>query len=142
MDKININLLTSKNNTNINNNIAELSINTMTSKKKTKENYITQIDHIITERKNRRIRLLTEYDKLFDMCFQRILIADKMNITEICFDIPNHILGCNEYILSECIDFLENKLRSLDFDTLRITKNSLFISWLFIELNKEIKEKK
>ncbi len=141
MDKININLLTSKNNSNNECKVGELSINTMTSKK-TKESYIIQIDNLLTERKNRRKRLLTEYDKLFETCFQRILTADKMNITEICFDIPTHILGCNEYIVSECMQFLENKLRSLDIDTLRITNNSLFISWLFIELNKEIREKK
>ena len=140
MDKISINLLTSKNNDD-NCKAGELSINTMTSKK-TKESYIVQIDNLLTERKNRRKRLLTEYDRLFETCFQRILTADKMGITEICFDVPKHILGCNEYILSECMQFLENKLRSLDIDTLRITNNSLFISWLFIELNKEIREKR
>jgi hypothetical protein len=140
MERININLLTSKNNNDEMCKAGELSINTMTSKK-TKESYISQIDNLLKERKNRRKRLLTEYDKLFELCFQRILTADKMNITEICFDIPSHILGCNEYIVSECIDFLENKLRSLDIDTLRITNNSLFISWLFIELNKEMREK-
>ena len=138
MEKISINLLTSKNNDDNDCPAGYLSINTMTSKK-TKESYLTQIDNLVKERKNRRRKLLTEYDKLFERCFERILIADKMNKTDICFDMPEHILGCNEYILSESMEFLENKLRSLDIDTLRISNNSLFISWLYIELNKEMR---
>ncbi len=138
MENISINLLTSKNNDD-SSKAGELSINTMTFKK-TKESYVAQIDNLVQERKNRRKRLLAEYNKLFERCFERILTADKMKKNNICFDIPEHILGCNEYVVCECMDFLENKLRSLYMDTLRITPNSFFISWLYIELNKEMSE--
>jgi hypothetical protein len=138
MDKLSINLLTA-NDTNINNtNTNELSLFSLANNKKD-INYIDNINNLIKSRKHRRKQLLHEYNKLFDRCIERINIANKMNKTDICFDIPEYILGCNDYIVSECLDFIQNKLRSLYIDTLKITNNSLFISWMYIELNREIK---
>lgn len=140
MDKISIDLLTSKA---INNdhNVTSLSVFSL-SKNKENENYVTQIDNLINTRKQKRKKLLSEYNKLFSRCVERIQIADTLNQTEICFQIPSAIINCNDYNSTECLEFIENKLRDLDIDTLKVTSNSIFITWIYIELNKEMKDKK
>lgn len=142
MDKISIDLLSSnpkdgdKTNYSGPNSLSVYSL----AKNHEKHDCSLQIDNLIKTRRQKRKKLLIEYNKLFSRCIERIETANGLNQTEILFDIPVHILGCNEYVVSECLRFIENKLRSLDIDTLKITNNSLYITWIYIELNRSYKD--
>ena len=43
-----------------------------------------------------------------------------------------------EYYPHNCLQYIEKKLRKLYIDTLIITKNHIFISWLNVDRNKDI----
>ena len=100
----------------------------------------TRINNMIQTRKEKRKNLLAEYNKLLSRCIDKICVADSLEQTEYCYDIPRYIAGCTDYKPSECLDFIQNKLRELDMDTYKINNTTIIVSWLYIELNRHMKK--
>jgi hypothetical protein len=75
------------------------------------------------------------YRKITDMCLNKIKSANKINKTDIVFNIPLTVFGCHEYNSDECLDYMEYKLRKLYMDTYILSKTAIFVSWLNIENN-------
>jgi hypothetical protein len=93
------------------------------------------IDSLINVRKEKQKKIHDKYKRITDTCLNNIKSANKIYQTDIIFNVPLTVLGCNEYDSLECLDYIEYKLRKLHMDTYIISKTTIFISWLHIEDN-------
>jgi hypothetical protein len=93
------------------------------------------VESIINERKEKKRIIHNRYRKITDMCLNKIKSANKINKTDIVFNIPLTVFGCHEYNSDECLDYMEYKLRKLYMDTYILSKTAIFVSWLNIENN-------
>ncbi|AYV78892.1 MAG: hypothetical protein Edafosvirus45_1, partial [Edafosvirus sp.] len=76
------------------------------------------------------------FNNIYRVCLEKIKRENEFNKTDIIFDVPLAILGNTEYKSIDCLDFIENKLRALHIDTYKLSARSIFISWLYVEVNK------
>ena len=138
MSNINLNLITtSKKITKTD----KLSIDSLTSNREKTD--LMKVDNLIRTRKLRRHRILEEYNRLFNNLMDKIQLANSLNKTELIFDIPvNTIEGVTyKYDCNECVDFIQTKIKNLYIYTIRTSYNSIFVSWLYIEINRELFKK-
>lgn len=110
------------------------------SNKKYEEANLFDSNVIIKKRKKRYEKMLDIYMKYYSICIDRIKLLTNKNKTDLIFDVPPLILDCPEYNSKECIKFIEEKLRTIYFDTLIMSPTRLFITWKYIELNTEEKD--
>lgn len=83
----------------------------------------------------KREKLADAYNTFYNKCIDRIKLLNNMDKTDLFFDVPLFLPECPNYNPSDCIEFLETKLRFHKFDTLKININTLFITWKYIELS-------
>jgi len=91
------------------------------------------VNKLIKSRDDEKVKLKNCYKKILKSCFKEIEIANGMKRTDIIYKIPHINLKNINYHPNECLEYLEKKLQSFNFDTLRIKNCSLFISWFDIE---------
>lgn len=143
MDKININILvpnTQMHNSNIN---GILDVNTLANLKNINDEAINfNIDSLIKIRKEKREKLLETYIKYYNRCIDKIKTLNNRNIYDIFYEVPSHVPDCYGYKSIDCIEFISNKLKILYMDTYKINNNTLFITWKYIEANRENEQKK
>lgn len=102
--------------------------------------YNFTVENLIKRNKEKREKLLEMYIKQYTICLEKIDFQNRKNMTDLFYDVPLFIPDCIEYNYLECLDFIEIKLKSNFFDIYRVNKNTLFISWKFIEINKNKKK--
>jgi hypothetical protein len=104
-----------------------LSIKTMTDN--IQKNFINSksLSRIHNEKKKNNIKL---YYKIYKQCLDQIKIANESFKYDIFFIIPDKINGVEKINKEECIDFLIKKIRKNNIDTLKITNDVLFITWI------------
>ena len=95
------------------------------------------VGKLIKARKQKRKKLLENYIKLYNNCLTNIEKVNDVNKTDLYFNVPNKIVDCPEYNSNDCIEYIENKLREQFIDTIKINDNTIFVSWLYLELNME-----
>ena len=101
------------------------------------------VERLINHRKEKKNRVIDEYKKIFRMCLKKVDVANKLNTYDIVYEIPIAIYRCNEYRPTDCLNFIEERLKKLFLDTYVISDYSVFISWKNIEKNKgEIEKNK
>ncbi|CAH6421683.1 Hypothetical protein KVN_LOCUS413 [uncultured virus] len=93
------------------------------------------VQKIIQSKHERKNKLTKNYKKIYNICLKRIDLANKLNITEIIYDVPQIIYGCEEYSTIDCLKYIEKNLQDIKFDTLLLNKKSIFISWFNLEEN-------
>jgi hypothetical protein len=106
---------------------------------------IFSIESLIDVREDKKRRGDVHYEKIYSSCLNRIANANKMNLTDIIYRIPEAIYRCPEYNAEKCLKILETRLRTLYLDTLIVNKNTIFISWLNLASNRknaEVEKKK
>jgi len=138
MDRININNLFPLAVTN-----RPLDINSLfNTKENLKENKINyDLDRLMNLRDNRKKRVLVCYEKIFSMCMTKIKIANNIYKTSIVYDLPLNVYGYN-YVVEDCMQFVNAKLRELKFDTELITDGpSIYVSWEKLRENRQSKSK-
>jgi hypothetical protein len=129
MDKINIeNLFHCK--THINTKI--LDVRAITNNQK-----IFNTDTLIETREKKRKTLLNYYLKFYDICLKKIEIANNLNKTDLLYTVTEFIPNCPEYKPIDCIEYIKEKLENNFFDTYIVGNKTLFITWLYLEANKE-----
>lgn len=128
MEKINIeNLLHCKiNSTN------SLDIESMTKRRKPFDT-----DSLIKTREIKRKRLLNYYIKFYDNCLKKIEIANNLGKTDLLYCVDTIIYDCPEYRPIDCIKYIKNKLDQDFFDTYIVENKTLFITWIYLEVNRE-----
>ena len=90
---------------------------------------------ILQRRQKTRNMMVTS----FNMCCDKIQEADVIGLTDLIFELPNTITMNNIYSKDiEIIRYISKKLQKQGLNTYIIDDKRIFITWKFIELNKEI----
>ncbi len=90
------------------------------------------------KREKIRAKLVTSYN----LCCDKIREADNTGLTDLIFELPNMISMSNIYCKDiDVIRYISNKLQDEKLNTYIIDDTKLFITWKFIELNKEFSSK-
>lgn len=139
MDKISINNLFPSTN-----DFQPLDVNTLCNPQENKiKNKINfNIDRLIKLREERKQKIFIQYDKIFNMCLNKINLANNLNKTETMYEVPEVIYGYFDYNSFACLHYIEDKLRNMNMDTILYNEKTIYISWLNLEENiKNSKEK-
>ena len=144
MDKININILVPNDHVRDESySNGTIDVNTLANMKNSNDNAIHfNIDSLIKIRKEKREKLLETYIKYYNRCVDKIKMLNNRNITDIFFEVPTNVPDCYGYKYIDCVEFISNKLKIFFMDTYKINNYTLFITWKYIEANKENDNKK
>ena len=74
---------------------------------------------------------------MYNQCCYKIKEADNIGLTDIMFELPDIILENSSFKHKDAIEYISKNLREQNIDTLILKENKLFITWKYIELNKE-----
>ena len=92
--------------------------------------------------KKKREKIRSKFVSCYNMCCEKIQEMDNLGLTDLIFEIPNMISMSNIY--SKDIDilrYISDKLMKEGLNTYIIDEKKIFITWKFIELNKEFSSK-
>jgi hypothetical protein len=131
--KLSINDLTNSNKITNNNN--KLDIYSIQPNKE--KNDLPLVDELINSIKIRKKKLQNSYQELYKKCIEKIKLFDKNNKNDIIFSVPLYIDDCPFYNSIDCIKFINDELKKFFMDTYIINETSIFITWIYIEQNKE-----
>ena len=116
-----------------------LDVNTLfPGKSNMNEDEYFDVDELSLVRKEKDKKLKDLFKVIMKQCIDRIKTANTNDYTDIVFEVPKKIYLYPDYYPHTCLQYIEKKLRKLYIDTLIITKNHIFISWLNVDRNKEI----
>jgi len=91
--------------------------------------------------KKRRIHVRTILINAYNLCYEKILEADKSGLTDMIFLIPYKMqLNSNICTPIHILTYISNALQKELINTYIIDQTHLFITWKFLELNKELKK--
>lgn len=85
----------------------------------------------------RRKKKLWYFKIMLKYCYDRIESADGDQITDILFKVIDVVPDCKGYDSLECLEYISDKLRKQCFDTLILDNTTMFVSWKYLELNKD-----
>ena len=98
-------------------------------------------DELLKNIYERRKKIRNWLVEMYNLCCNRIKDADDNGLTDIMFELPPIILENSTYKHKDCINYISKNLRDQHIDTLILDNSSLFITWKYIELNKETLKK-
>ena len=87
---------------------------------------------------DRRKKIRNWFVDMYNLCCSKIKDADESGLTDLLFELPELLIDSSIYKEKECIEYISKNLREQNIDTLLLNNNTqLFITWKYIELNKE-----
>ena len=88
---------------------------------------INKLRNEVTERDKRKVRI---YEKIMDLCNQRILSCNQKNDDYSCtYIVPNVIFGLPLYNVDDCVKFIMETLIKKGFEVIFAYPTTLHISW-------------
>lgn len=138
MDKLNIEMLF--NNKTNNSSSGALDIKSLFNQDKRDLQFTPE--ELIKKRERKRETLHSNYETYYKRCLEKIEVASSLNKEDIVYNVPKFIADCPEYNPIDCLEYIEINLKNKYMDTFRINKNSIFITWKYIEINYEKMKKK
>lgn len=99
--------------------------------------YLFNPDQLIKSRIEKREKILSTYMKIYKSCLEKIKMFESMNRVDMVFEIPQYMVDTLNYNPNDCLDYIRNKLTELFIDTYKISNKLIFITWKYIELNKD-----
>ena len=85
-------------------------------------------------REKTRAALVSSYN----LCCEKIKEADGLGLTDLVFEVPNMISMSNIYCKDiDVLRYIGDKLKKQKLNTYIINEKKIFITWKFIELNKQ-----
>ena len=90
------------------------------------------------ERHKKVINLHILYRQLLSQCIDNIKNNNDMDITDMIYQVPLYMHMQPKYNSTDCLQYIESKLRKQYIDTYILSKKEIFVSWLHVEKNKEI----
>jgi hypothetical protein len=92
--------------------------------------------------KKKREKIRSNLVICYNLCCEKIQDTDNMGLTDLIFEIPNIISMSNIYCKDiDILRYISNKLRIEGLNTYIIDEKKIFITWKFIELNRESSSK-
>ena len=89
---------------------------------------INKLQGEVEEREKRKIKI---FEKILDMCYQRILTNNEKSDNFSCtYIVPNVVFGLPLYDVSECTKFIMDKLISKGFEIVYAYPTTIHISWI------------
>ena len=136
MDRISINNLFPSSN-----NFQPLDVNSLynVNEQRTKNKITFNIDKLVSLREERKKKVFVQYEKIFNMCLNKINLANGLNKNELVYYVPEAVYGYFDYNSINCLEYIEDKLRKMKLETLILDNTSLYVSWE--NLAKKIKKK-
>jgi len=95
-------------------------------------------DVLLKNIKKKRNNIRNIFVNSYNLCCEKIKEADNMSLTDIIFELPISMFISNpdcKYI--DIINYIDNNLKKQKLNTYIINNRKIFITWKFIELNKE-----
>jgi hypothetical protein len=118
-----------------------LDINTLFSGTATNPDVVIDMSHetLIQRKKQRKEDLHRQYMLEYKRCWERINSADQDGLNEFIFEAQPIIERFPEYSPLDCIELIQDKLRTEEFmDTAILDNNqSIYICWVNIEANRD-----
>jgi hypothetical protein len=94
---------------------------------------INKLRSEVEEREQRKIKI---YEKVLNLCYQKILNTNKQYDDYTCtYIVPNVVFGLPLYNFDECVQFIMNKLIEKGFEIIYAIPNIIHISWKPVEKN-------
>ncbi len=69
------------------------------------------------------------YETKYKECLLKIDNAIDMKLTDVFYVVGDSYFGYKKYNSKKCLEFIQNKLRKKNFDTLICSNKQIFISW-------------
>ena len=96
-------------------------------------------DILLKNIKKRRTNIRNTYVNSYNLCCEKIKEADDIGLTDIIFELPTAMFITN----TDCSDvniikYIDINLRKERLNTYIINNRKIFVTWKFIELNKEV----
>lgn len=95
------------------------------------------IDRLGKAKKEKKLKLLKEYERIYKMCLNKIMSINEIGRQDFIYEIPEAIFGFYDYDKSECLEYINKRIKKLCFDTIIVNDHSLYISWINIEENRK-----
>lgn len=145
LKNLNIETLFSTNNNKPHTN-GKLDINTLFKSNNDNQEMLIDPDSLLNGMRKRQLKLEEIHGQLFKNCWKTIMEANDTGITDIFYEVPEHIIECINYDPKKCMKFIKEKLSEQCIQSVIIknkNKNkletSMFITW--VDLEKRLKEK-
>lgn len=137
-DVLSIQNLVQKNVETVNNSSGVIDIKSLATIQKSYDDiYLFNPDSLIKSRIIKREKLLSAYARCYKNCLERIKMYESMNKVDIFFDVPLQVPECPAYNPLDCIEYIRGKLKSVYIDSYMVSPKRIFITWKYIEINKE-----
>ena len=81
----------------------------------------------------RKKKLDATHNDMFRGCCESIKGASEAGYSHIHYDVPKHVIDCNDYKPSECLEFIKEKLNEQKLNIKIISRTRMYISWEDIE---------
>lgn len=99
------------------------------------------VNELIKKKNMKRYKIMSKYLEQSERCLERVKLVNIAGRTDCTFTIPKFIFGFPEYDCIHCCNFIIDRLRKLYMDVTKVEDNVIFISWYYIEVNRD-KQKK
>jgi hypothetical protein len=91
---------------------------------------------MILDNKNRKRKTLLDiYIKLYNICVKKIEIANSLNKSDLLYTVDAFMPNVPEYNSLDCINYIKTKLTEAYFDVCIVDRKTLFITWIYLEIN-------
>jgi hypothetical protein len=75
------------------------------------------------------------FEKVLEICFNKIKVATDKELFRILFDVPEYVLGLPVYNINHCTKYIMQSLSENGFMVKYFFPKTLYISWDFDEIN-------
>ena len=93
------------------------------------------LDRLVKLREERKMKVLLQYEKVFNLCLNKINLANNLNKLELAYDIPEAMYGSFEYNSIDCLLYITEKIKKMEIDVIILSESSLYISWVNLGTN-------
>ena len=101
-------------------------------------------DDLIKSNRVRREKIMEVYNKYYASCIEKIKLLNELGKCDLIFDVPdknNENSNNPDYISKYCMDYIETELQKKFLNTYRMNNRTIFITWKFVEFNKDLSKK-
>lgn len=97
-----------------------------------------EVEDLIQSNRERRDNKIKLYRNVLRNCIMLISSKNKLHSNEMIFKISYTLYGHPEYDVDECMQYIIMELTKLKFDIYRIDRNSIYISWKYLILHRQM----